>query len=348
MTVLLMLMLSVGITAFAAESGWKQDEEGCWYYYGSDGEKCHGWLKSGNYWYYLDDNTGAMITNERVYDDINDAYYYLDDQGHMAVNKWTSEYNEKSRWTDWYYYKANGKEASGWEKMGGYWYYFDPLLRNRMVNYCHFYIDGKFYRFDMDGHMLCSQWYKFGSCWYYYKANGTEAKGWEKIGGYWYYFDKNWNNSMLENERFEINGNIYRFDEKGHMVTGWYKDEYDDWYYYEADGAEVSGWKRVGNYWYYFKYDEGNRMLAERWVDDGAYTYYLDKSGHMVSNCWIKGYEDKWYYYKADGVEASGWEKIGGYWYYFDPDNEDVMLCDCTKTIEGVEYTFDASGRWVK
>lgn len=41
----------------------------------------------------------------------------------------------------------------------------------------------------------------------------------------------------------------------------------------------------------------------------------------------------------------TGWKVIGGSWYYFYAGGN--MACSETVSIGGVNYTFDASGRWI-
>ena len=41
----------------------------------------------------------------------------------------------------------------------------------------------------------------------------------------------------------------------------------------------------------------------------------------------------------------TGWQYIGGSWYYFYPGGN--MASSTTLTLGGTRYTFDASGRWV-
>ena len=69
--------------------------------------------------------------------------------------------------------------------------------------------------------------------------------------------------------------------------------------------------------------------------------------------------EPAWYYQLPSGESAVGWKKINGVWYYFktvdisSDYNADYNVCypmaqNETLTINGVQYTFDASGAWVK
>ena len=101
--------------------------------------------------------------------------------------------------------------------------------------------------------------------------------------------------------------------------SGWYQDEYGDWYYYKPAGVMIYGWKYIGNYWYYF--DEHLGYMHSGGSDCiGGDWYYFDDSGHMKTG-WVKEVDDDgdvyWFYYKSNGKQAWGWQKIGGKWYYF-------------------------------
>lgn len=53
--------------------GWKQTNDGAWYYYQS-GAAVKGWLNDGYNWYYMDPTTGVMQTGWIIY---NNKRYYL-------------------------------------------------------------------------------------------------------------------------------------------------------------------------------------------------------------------------------------------------------------------------------
>ncbi len=56
---------------------------------------------------------------------------------------------------------------------------------------------------------------------------------------------------------------------------------------------------------------------------------------------WIEPWDDIWYYADASGALFSGWQQIGGTWYYF--DEYGYMLHDTWK--DG--YYLNESGTWV-
>ena len=118
-------------------------------------------------------------------------------------------------------------------------------------------------------------------------------------------------------EALRINGEVYRFDARGYMVTGWASED-GQWFYYGASGAQVSGWANVGGAWYYLEPTTG--AMRTGWLKEGSAWYYLQSSGAM----------------------ATGWLKEGTSWYYLD---ETGVMVTGDRVIDGVAYSFDSSGR---
>ena len=118
-------------------------------------------------------------------------------------------------------------------------------------------------------------------------------------------------------EALRINGEVYRFDARGYMVTGWASED-GQWFYYGASGAQASGWANVGGAWYYLEPTTG--AMRTGWLKEGSAWYYLQSSGAM----------------------ATGWVKEGASWYYLD---ETGVMVTGDRVIDGVAYSFDSSGR---
>ena len=166
-------------------------------------------------------------------------------------------------------------------------------------------------------------WVKDGINWYYMNGSGVMKTGWQKLAdGNWYYFYED--GHMACNETVNIGGSNYTFNGSGIWVqkkNGWEQKD-GAWYYY-ANGEKATGWKQLsdGN-WYYFNSDG---KMQTGWLKLGKYWYYLNGSGIMVT----------------------GWQKLAdGNWYYFYPGG--TMACNETLNINGVDYTFNASGIWVQ
>ena len=118
-------------------------------------------------------------------------------------------------------------------------------------------------------------------------------------------------------EALRINGEVYRFDARGYMVTGWVSQG-GQWFYCGASGAQASGWANVGGTWYYL--DPATGAMRTGWLKEGSAWYYLQPSGAM----------------------ATGWVKEGASWYYLD---ETGVMVTGDRVIDGVTYSFDSSGR---
>lgn len=74
------------------------------------------WVKDGNYWFYMDDNS-ELAENQWIY--IGGKWYFAKAGGYIAENEWLS-YKGK-----WYYAVSGGDIAqSAWENIGGKFYHF--------------------------------------------------------------------------------------------------------------------------------------------------------------------------------------------------------------------------------
>ena len=151
------------------------------------------------------------------------------------------------------------------------------------------------------------------------------------------------------NGRYTIGNQEYAFDKSGYMVTGWYKNKYDDgtygWYYYNQNGTMYRGWLKQSGKWYYFDLDYGY-MVEDDWRTDNGYDYYFNADGTMhvgwLKTVWDDG-EITWHYYFADGKEARGWLKLNNKWYYMDPEGG-YMYENTSECIDGHYYLFDENG----
>ncbi|WP_350454279.1 N-acetylmuramoyl-L-alanine amidase family protein [Slackia heliotrinireducens] len=169
----------------------------------------------------------------------------------------------------WRYICGNGLFASGWQKVGKSWYYFDA-----------------------DSNIMKTGWLKLGKTWYYLAPKklsasvpqGAMVTGWNKIGGKWYWFA---NSGAMVTGWKQISGKWYLFDSKGAMLTGWQKVG-SSWYYLAPtklspslpQGAMATGWLKIGGTWYYFF---GNGKMATGTQTIGGKTYRFSGSGAWIS-----------------------------------------------------------------
>ena len=152
--------------------------------------------------------------------------------------------------------------------------------------------------------------------------------------GWWW---RNADGTYPASETLRINGEVYRFDARGYMVTGW-ASENGHWFYYGVSGAQASGWVSVGGTWYYL--DTATGAMVTGWLELDGVWFRLDGSGAMVSG-WLKE-GSSWYYLQPSGAMATGWVRDASSWYYLD---ETGVMVTGERTIDGVVYFFDPSGR---
>ena len=155
----------------------------------------------------------------------------------------------------------------------------------------------------------------------------------QDAGGWWYRFA---DGTYPRGQALVIDGETYRFDQSGYLLTGWVRDG-GYWFHHGASGAMSTGWLVDGGAWYYLV--PGWGAMAIGWVEDGGSWYYMDPSGRM-STGWVSdgGY---WYYLGASGAMATGWVSDGGYWYYLDASGHMVTGW---QQIDGKWYEFGPSG----
>ena len=174
------------------------------YYDEETGAAIHktGLIKSGNNWFYLDEN-GRKVKGLR---EINGKIYYFSDgpesrYGHyydqvrgLLVNPYNENYyNSTSKAEPTYFFDAETGAAltNQFFNWGGDWYYFGP--------------DGKALIFDqvINGQHL------------YFRNNGKQVKG-QFISDYkgTRYYDEN-SGELVTNQTRTINGVTYLFDENG-------------------------------------------------------------------------------------------------------------------------------------
>lgn len=299
-------------------SGWTWDAytydngytECGWYYANSDGTPYDyntsddvdgGWLQSGSYWYYID-NDGEMAQNTTR--TVNGVKYYFNSKGQMV----TGWYQYGNTVSDWSYCNADGSVYDGWLAYNGSWYYINngdmvasDWVKSSESNDVRYYL-------GRDGKMVYG-WYDISylgatsqsSAYIYTNGDGSAYTGWVADGGKWYYIS---NGNMQANcatktisvknykkadgttdwdayDKAYYSAPTYIFDKNGVMVTGWYQvtatrggqTVVNDWYYADADGKGHDGWLSYNGSWYYIKDGE---MLTNQYTPDG---YFVGMDG---------------------------------------------------------------------
>ncbi len=334
---------------------------GTYYWLNADGSvratMKQGWNEIGGKWYYFND--GSLVSDRLM--EIGGVLYGFDSDGVMCSGGLCNVDG------NYFIFDASGRVLTGWQNIGGKWYYAEESSYNGPCIYDNglYYIDDVFYGFKDGVLQTSTSFYLYGQR-ITTDANGVVTKqqemqdGWNYTGeGYAYlkngegvtgwvgdYFIDNGN--MLFNESFEYDGKYYWLGADGRYVRSkWISLPGGAYYYADANGyLACSEWKQIGGSWYYF---DDIYMLSDclYWIDGVCHEF--DKNGVWKGEVkdddtemptrgdgWqlISG---KWYYYHA-GQPVGGTRYIGGQWYAFNYDCEMV-----TNDFYG-GYYYNASG----
>ncbi len=242
-------------------TGWKEIDDN-WYHFNSEGIMETGWQFINGDWYYLKPN-GPMATG---WQSINDDWYYLKPNGPM-VTGWQFINN------DWYYLKSNGPMATSWQKINDDWYYLKP---NGPMATGWQKIDNNWYYLNSNGPMATG-WRFLDNNWYHLSENGPMTIGWKNLDDKWYYLDDN--GAMAQDSEKTINGNIYKFDSDGVMIT-------DKWFestYVNKDGIVLHGSPSRSHS--YTQYKLFNYMSNENNRESVHYAAIDLHGGETTNNC---------------------------------------------------------------
>lgn len=113
-----------------------------------------------------------------------------------------------------------------------------------------------------------------------------------------------------------VNGKWYDKNGKYYSKSSitWHRDSVGWWMTNEKNWYPTDMWEKINHKWYYFKPD--GYMAENEWYNgywfnsDGAWTYAPKLSWHRDSHGWWVQDSSGWY-------PRSKWQKIDGYWYYF-------------------------------
>ena len=323
---------TVTLTLANGGSGW-QSAVGKWFYIENGKPIQSKWKKIDGDWYYFNADrfmvTGIATEAKKDLDadDLTvDRAYALDGKtGALVIGGWVNVGDERG--SAWAFTDANGEVLTGWQQIGGKWYYFT---------------DG----WD-DGH---SEEYKDEAEWSQSGPRGIMIAGgaasiwnedWDGKHTYFFNADGTWDNSpgwkvaekvevgslgtdgneMSDSERETLRGVEYHYyDKNGNEVTGWNLID-GEWYYFNEDGVMRNGWVKSGDKWYFMDPTDG-ALATNGWVED-VYEgwYYMDKNGQYQTG-WLKD-GNQWYYLKSDGAMAENeWAKSGNNWYYMDKNGQ--------------------------
>ena len=117
-------------------------------------------------------------------------------------------------------------------------------------------------------------------------------------------------------EWLKIRGRIYRFDDRGYRVSGWYT-YLGHKYYFDKKGRMVTGWLRQAKDFRgrrFFKKD--GKLASGEWIKSRGKYYYFKDSGKLAKG-WLT-LAGKKYYLGNSGARVTGEQFIKNKWYYFD------------------------------
>ena len=352
---------------------WAQeaDENGAWYYLGSDGKAVNtgektGWQQPEEDWYYLKED-GTIDTSKTGWVQIenvwmkadkgvaviqNAGWYQIENRWYMLKNDGTRD-TSKVNWQQingsWYFLKTDGSRDTSKTGMqtgiNGKTYFLNAegVPQNGFQT-----VNGVAYYFDVQAgtaRQLGNNWQQMNGAWYWIE-NGRVATGWRVINGKWYYLNPA-DGRMLTGFYKDATGQLFYSEGSGAMLstTGWYLLN-GTWYWVNGNGSLATGWINVGGTWYYMG---ENGAMKTGWYQVKGVWYYSNGSGAMQTGWLNRG--GTWYYLTGSGAMATGWINLGGTWYYLNPGNGDMMGAGW-HLINNKWYYFDGSGamysnRWI-
>ena len=280
------------------EDGVHVDENGSIHYY-KDGEEDTAYTgmaadSDGNrYWF----DNGTAARDKQVYSPADDAWYWFDANGTMAVGKdvFIPKSNEDRSEGKWVRYDENGHMVKGEDYANGGWYRFDEttgemakgfysvedsdttklyyynedtgIMEHGAVN-----IDGTEYAFDDEtGVAVNKAWYSVDNAPYWYEngiRQGMEGRGkeiYDPASDGWYWLD------AVDGGKKAVSKDVYQ-----ESYAGAYADREDGtgkWVRYDENGRMIKGWSEQNGNRYYFDPITGAMAKGTAAIDGTTYTF---------------------------------------------------------------------------
>ena len=225
---------------------------------------------------------------------------------------------------------ASGNRYSGWQRVNGFWFYFDPA----------------------NGKLTASGWASVGGVYYYFTDAGKMHTGWLDSDHYWYYLNPT--DGRMVTGWFQVSPNKpYYFTENaasgqpvGSLNEAQTRAQYPDSnppYPQNRGTGTANPGQGAGTP------SQPAAVSAWKANPDGSWSY--TKNGTAVKNSWEK-VDGFWYYFNGKGIMLTGWQFLNSRWYYLEPDPNGsrgykygAMWCNAT-TPDG--YTVNGDGMWVQ
>ena len=159
-------------------------------------------------------------------------------------------------------------------------------------------------------------------------------------------FNENADSSKIEIKKGFMESDKYLIQNDG--STAKWQDKF-----YSEDGKTLvkNSWKLIDGKWYFFN-QSGN--AARGWYKIENKIYHFDVATGSMTVSWYQSNDmsdrDNWYYLNPTSGEMldKTWLEFGGKWYYFGNDNGDTGKMNTGyQNIDGKQYKFDQSGKWI-
>ena len=305
-------------------------EEGSLYFYKND-LKVSGWFEHDGLTYYASTSTNVVINYSKK---ISGKYYVWNDETGLEIaDGFVTDENGTKCYED-------GVQVIGWRHADG----SGPKVVNGISEQYSSNPEGLYYFLSTTGYMVTDATYK--------------------LGGYNREFNEDHTVKAMNGLQTNA-GELYYYVE-GVKQTGWHTIDGTTYYFRASDavyGRAATKWMYIGNKVYYFYASTSATPYALK--DSGAIggiTYTYSEDGYIIYNGFvncdfanaansntaanIQKMNGTTRYYK-NGEMQTGWQQIGGNWYYFyaiGSANGSGYMCTESRKIGGVYYEFTPDG----
>ncbi len=317
-----MMTMFCAVPALAA-SGW-QKENGSWIYLDRNGNRVTDtWKKNdaGDRWFYLEED-GNMAVSKII--EQGDDYYYVNEDGARVTNEWRlleddSDSDAFPDGTCWYYFGATGKAAK------------NTSGKARLTT-----IDGKKYAFDEEGRML------YG--WISEDAQRlTDEEGW--TDGVYYCGEPGEGGNAIINAWKRIMVDDPEGDDEA---------DGDYWFYFGVNGKKITDTQKTINKRKYLFDDRGVALF--KWNDvlpsDASSSNATPSTASASSLKYYNSPDECWrasgwiYTVPTEDIDPEGYADDTEYWFYADKNGK--LAISQIKTVDGYKYAFNEKGEMLE
>lgn len=310
-----------------------------------------GWVSEEGGWRYYAD--GAYLTGITV----AEGLYY--DFGTDGLNPDKVPYTGLLTADGENYYIRKGKPDTGWQLIGGEWYYFDTTTGAGLTG--EHLVSGQVYPFEK-GRLLRGVWVRDDVGLMYFYGPGNYDKGWQVIEGVEYFFQRGYVTTGITPVQESQDKPVYWYAftdagvKLGYAADGfhWYEGEL----YYIVDGsAERFGMHCIDGDYYYFTYDDYAvraqtfEVIQTNGLPVKTGQYRFDAEGRAIMTTEIVAENGSLVYYE-NGVltRNAGLIQLNNAYYYIDGagkavTNKTLLVKKTNGLVPAGSYTFGADGR---